>query len=196
VRERLNALMDDTGLRVQLDRPVEELPVGERQRLEILKALFRGARILILDEPTAVLTPQEADTLFATLRTLRARGTTVLLITHKLREILALADHVTVMRQGAVVLDCPVAQTSLDGLAQAMVGREVRLGRTGAGVDGAPSAACSGSAASRRAAGRGRRCAARSSSARGACGRASVRCRADEAADHRAPATSRSARRH
>ena len=145
VRERLNALMDDTGLRVQLDRPVEELPVGERQRLEILKALFRGARILILDEPTAVLTPQEADTLFATLRTLRARGTTVLLITHKLREILALADHVTVMRQGTVVLDCPVAQTSLDGLAQAMVGREVRLGRTGAGVDGGVDAGTSAS---------------------------------------------------
>jgi ABC-type uncharacterized transport system ATPase subunit len=132
VRARLQALMDDTGLQVRLDLAVEELPVGERQRLEILKALFRGARILILDEPTAVLTPQEADTLFATLRTLRARGTTVLLITHKLREILALADHVTVMRQGAVVLDCPVAQTSLDGLAQAMVGREVRLGRADA----------------------------------------------------------------
>jgi len=143
VRARLQTLMDDTGLQVRLDLAVEELPVGERQRLEILKALFRGARILILDEPTAVLTPQEADTLFATLHTLRARGTTVRLITHKLREILALADHVTVMRQGAVVLDCPVAQTSLDGLAQAMVGREVRLGRGGAGPDAgaaAPSA--------------------------------------------------------
>ena len=141
VRKRLQALMDDTGLQVRLDLPVEELPVGERQRLEILKALFRGARILILDEPTAVLTPQEADTLFATLRTLRARGTTVLLITHKLREILALADHVTVMRQGAVVLDCPIGETSVDGLAQAMVGREVRLGRAGTGSDagaGAP----------------------------------------------------------
>ena len=129
VRERLRALMADTGLEVRLDLPVEELPVGERQRLEILKALYRGARILILDEPTAVLTPQEADTLFVTLRALRARGTTILLITHKLREILALADHVTVMRQGAVVLDCPIGETSLDGLAQAMVGRAVRLGR-------------------------------------------------------------------
>ena len=138
VRERLRTLMDDTGLQVRLDLPVEDLPVGERQRLEILKALFRGARILILDEPTAVLTPQEADTLFHTLRALRARGTTVLLITHKLREILALADHVTVMRQGAVVLDCPVAQTSLDGLAQAMVGREVRLGRAPAAASQPP----------------------------------------------------------
>jgi simple sugar transport system ATP-binding protein len=138
VRERLRALMADTGLEVRLDLPVEELPVGERQRLEILKALYRGARILILDEPTAVLTPQEADTLFVTLRALRARGTTILLITHKLREILALADHVTVMRQGAVVLDCPIGETSLDGLAQAMVGRAVRLGRAAAEGQAAP----------------------------------------------------------
>jgi general nucleoside transport system ATP-binding protein len=129
VRGRLQVLMQETGLQVRLDLAVEELPVGERQRLEILKALYRGARILILDEPTAVLTPQETDQLFVTLRALRARGTTILLITHKLREILALCDAVTVMRGGAVVLDCPIAQTSLDGLAQAMVGRQVQLGR-------------------------------------------------------------------
>ncbi len=128
VRARLQALMADTGLQVRLDRPVEELPVGERQRLEILKALYRGARILILDEPTAVLTPQETQALFETLRTLRARGTTVLLITHKLKEILALCDRVTVMRQGAVVLECEIGEASLDGLAQAMVGRTVQLG--------------------------------------------------------------------
>ena len=110
VRARLQTLMDDTGLQVRLDLAVEELPVGERQRLEILTALFRGARILILDEPTAVLTPQETDTLFAVLRQLRAQGTTVLLITHKLREILALCDHVTVMRGGRVVLDQPIGE--------------------------------------------------------------------------------------
>jgi simple sugar transport system ATP-binding protein len=103
--------------------------VGERQRLEILKALYRGARILILDEPTAVLTPAETEALFDTLRGLRARGTTILLITHKLKEILALCDAVTVMRGGAVVLDTPIAGTSLDGLAEAMVGRRVNLGR-------------------------------------------------------------------
>ena len=129
VRGDLEALMRDTGLHVDLDQTVGNLPVGERQRLEILKALYRGARILILDEPTAVLTPQETEQLFETLRTLRARGTTILLITHKLKEILALADAVTVMRGGAVVLDTPVADTSLDGLAQAMVGRQVHLGR-------------------------------------------------------------------
>ncbi|MBT2321414.1 ABC transporter ATP-binding protein [Variovorax paradoxus] len=130
VRTRLETLMRDSGLQVRLDPPVEQLPVGERQRLEILKALFRGARILILDEPTAVLTPQETEQLFDTLRALRARGTTVLLITHKLKEIVALCDAVTVMRAGAVVLDCATADTSIDVLAQAMVGRRVQMGRT------------------------------------------------------------------
>jgi len=129
VRGELDTLMRDTGLQVRLDLPVEDLPVGERQRLEILKTLYRGARILILDEPTAVLTPQETEALFGTLRQLRARGTTVLLITHKLKEIIALTDAVTVMRGGAVVLDCKTAQTSLDALAEAMVGRRVQLGR-------------------------------------------------------------------
>jgi simple sugar transport system ATP-binding protein len=129
VRAQLGVLMRDTGLQVDLDALVSELPVGERQRLEILKALYRGARILILDEPTAVLTPQETEALFDTLRGLRARGTTILLITHKLKEIMALCDAVTVMRQGQVVLDCAIAQTSIDGLAEAMVGRRVNLGR-------------------------------------------------------------------
>jgi general nucleoside transport system ATP-binding protein len=129
LRARLTGLMQDTGLMVRLDLPVEDLPVGERQRLEILKALVRGARILILDEPTAVLTPQETEQLFATLRRLRERGATVLLITHKLKEIMALCDAVTVMRGGAVVLDCAIADTSVDALAMAMVGRRVNLGR-------------------------------------------------------------------
>nr|WP_143433781.1 ABC transporter ATP-binding protein [Hydrogenophaga sp. A37] len=133
-RQRLQTLMQDAGLQVQLDALVQDLPVGERQRLEILKALYRGARILILDEPTAVLTPQETEQLFVTLRGLRERGTTILLITHKLKEIMALCDAVTVMRAGQVVLDTPIAETSLDGLAMAMVGRRVNLGRAaGAG---------------------------------------------------------------
>ena len=129
VREQLTPLMRDSGLAVDLDALVSELPVGQRQRLEILKALYRGARILILDEPTAVLTPAETEALFDTLRGLRARGTTVLLITHKLKEIMALCDAVTVMRGGAVVLDTTIAKTSLDGLAEAMVGRRVQLAR-------------------------------------------------------------------
>jgi len=139
VRAKLEALMRDTGLGVDLDALVQDLPVGERQRLEILKALYRGARVLILDEPTAVLTPRETEQLFETLRSLRAQGTTILLITHKLKEIMALADHVTVMRQGRVVLDAPITEVSLDGLAEAMVGRRVHLGRA-EGATGAPGA--------------------------------------------------------
>ncbi len=139
VRGKLEALMRDTGLVVALDATVADLPVGERQRLEILKALFRGARILILDEPTAVLTPQETEQLFVVLRALRERGTTILLITHKLKEIMALCDEVTVMRNGAVVLDTAIAATSVDALAEAMVGRHVHLGRE-AGPHRAPGA--------------------------------------------------------
>jgi ABC-type uncharacterized transport system ATPase subunit len=129
VRTKVGALMRDTGLDVNLDALVADLPVGECQRLEILKTLYRGARILILDEPTAVLTPQETDALFVTLRHLRDRGTTILLITHKLKEIMALCDAVTVMRAGAVVLDCPIADTGIDALACAMVGRRLQMGR-------------------------------------------------------------------
>ena len=129
VRERLEALMQSTGLRVALDATVADLAVGDRQRLEILKALYRGARILILDEPTAVLTPQETQQLFAVLRQLRAQGNTVILITHKLKEVLALCDQVTVMRAGRVVEDMPIARASLEALAQAMVGRKVHLDR-------------------------------------------------------------------
>ena len=129
VRAKVEALMRDTGLDVNLDALVADLPVGQCQRLEILKTLYRGARILILDEPTAVLTPQETEALFVTLRHLRDRGTTILLITHKLKEIMALCDAVTVMRAGAVVLDCAIADTGIDALACAMVGRRVQVGR-------------------------------------------------------------------
>lgn len=129
VRERLEALMQSTGLRVALDATVADLAVGDRQRLEILKALYRGARILILDEPTAVLTPQETQQLFAVLRQLRAQGSTVILITHKLKEVLALCDQVTVMRAGRVVDDRPIGRASVEGLAQSMVGRKVQLDR-------------------------------------------------------------------
>jgi simple sugar transport system ATP-binding protein len=144
VRAQLATLMHDTGLPVRLDTLVQDLPVGERQRLEILKALLRGARVLVLDEPTAVLTPQETDALMHTLRGLRARGTTVILITHKLKEIMAVCDQVTVMRGGQVVLDTPAAATSVDALAQAMVGRPVNLGRAAAATP--PDATAAGAA--------------------------------------------------
>jgi general nucleoside transport system ATP-binding protein len=125
-RSKLQTLMQDTGLQVPLDALVEDLSVGDRQRLEILKALHRGARILILDEPTAVLTAQETEALFVVLRRLRAQGKTIILITHKLREVLALCDTVTVMRAGQVVHECPVAGATLEQLAEAMVGRKLR----------------------------------------------------------------------
>jgi ABC-type uncharacterized transport system ATPase subunit len=134
VRERLGALMRTTGLHVPLDAAVADLPVGDRQRLEILKALYRGAKILILDEPTAVLTPQETEQLFEVLARLRAQGTTLLLITHKLKEVLRLCDRVSVMRAGRVVHETAVAQTSVEELAQAMVGRKVFIGREGTGT--------------------------------------------------------------
>ena len=129
VRQKLQALMQSTGLHVGLDTLVSDLPVGDRQRLEILKALYRGAKVLILDEPTAVLTPQETEQLFGVLRGLREQGTTILLITHKLKEVLRLCDEVTVMRQGRVVAEMPIEQASIEGLAQAMVGRKVHMGR-------------------------------------------------------------------
>nr|WP_295782584.1 ABC transporter ATP-binding protein [Rhodoferax sp.] len=129
VRSQLTTLMQSTGLQVALDTLVADLPVGDRQRLEILKALYRGAKILILDEPTAVLTPQETEQLFDVLRVLRAQGTTILLITHKLKEVMRLCDQVTVMRAGRVVHELPIAQASCEGLAEAMVGRQVQTGR-------------------------------------------------------------------
>ena len=129
VRSKLTALMESTGLYVALDVLVCDLPVGDRQRLEILKALYRGAKILILDEPTAVLTPQETEQLFDVLRVLRQQGTTILLITHKLKEVMRLCDQVTVMRAGRVVQELPIAQASCEGLAEAMVGRKVQVGR-------------------------------------------------------------------
>ncbi|MGS0756861.1 ATP-binding cassette domain-containing protein, partial [Roseateles sp. GG27B] len=134
VRAKLEALMQETGLQVRLDALVSELPVGDMQRLEILKALYRGAKVLILDEPTAVLTPQETLQLFDTLRRLRALGTTILLITHKLKEVMSLCDAVTVMRAGQVVQTRAIADTSTEDLALAMVGRKVNLGRVAKAV--------------------------------------------------------------
>ncbi len=113
------------GLAVELDARVEDLPVGARQRVEILKALYRGADILILDEPTGVLTPDEALQLFQILRRLRSEGKTVLLITHKLKEIMAVTDRVTVMRAGQVVGDVATAATNETDLAERMVGRKL-----------------------------------------------------------------------
>jgi general nucleoside transport system ATP-binding protein len=126
-REELLRLERDYSLEVDIDARVEDLPVGIQQRVEILKALFRGARVLILDEPTGVLTPQEADHLFRILKSLKAQGRTVILITHKLREIMAITDHVSVMRGGEMVAHRKTAETTTEELAELMVGRKVLL---------------------------------------------------------------------
>ena len=118
-RQELERLEKDYGLQVDPDAVVEELPVGEQQRAEILKSLYRGAEILILDEPTGVLTPQESDQLFEILRSLKARGVTILLITHKLREIMDLTDNVSVMRQGEMVAHRRTADTRPEGAGRA-----------------------------------------------------------------------------
>jgi simple sugar transport system ATP-binding protein len=124
-RAELGELARTYGLEVPLDTPVGQLPVGLQQRVEILKALYRRADILILDEPTGVLTPQEADQLFALLGRLRAQGRTVILVTHKLREIMAVTDRVAVMRQGALVAEFATRDTTPGELAERMVGRTV-----------------------------------------------------------------------
>ncbi len=124
-RKVLLELSSNYNLQVDPDVVVGELPVGIQQRVEILKALYKGARILILDEPTGVLTPQETDDLFNILRGLREQGVTVILITHKLKEIMAVTDQVSVMRHGEMVAHRATQDTSPEELAELMVGRKV-----------------------------------------------------------------------
>lgn len=120
-------LSQQYGLRVDAGAVVDSINVGMRQRVEILKTLYRGAEILILDEPTAVLTPQETQELFEAIRSLVDQGKTVIFITHKLREVLEISDRVTVMRAGKVVGTMPTSEATREGLASMMVGREVLL---------------------------------------------------------------------
>jgi general nucleoside transport system ATP-binding protein len=123
----LKRLEQQYALEVDPDAVIGDLPVGLQQRVEILKALHRGAETLILDEPTGVLTPDEADHLFRILRQLREQGKTIILITHKLREIMAVTDAVSVMRRGEMVATRRTAETTPDELAELMVGRRVLL---------------------------------------------------------------------
>ena len=116
-----------TGLVVHADRRVSDLSVGEAQRVEILKTLYRGARILVLDEPTAVLSPPEIDELWQVLRGMRARGETIVLITHKLDEVMEISDAITVMRHGCTVDRLKTTNTTPSEIAKAMVGRDVQL---------------------------------------------------------------------
>ncbi|EFL25415.1 carbohydrate uptake ABC transporter 2 (CUT2) family, ATP-binding protein [Streptomyces himastatinicus ATCC 53653] len=124
-RARIKEISDAYGLGVRPDVMVEDLGVADRQRVEILKVLYRGARTLILDEPTAVLVPQEVDALFANLRDLKAEGLTVLFISHKLGEVLAVADDITVIRRGTTVASVVPSETDPRRLAELMVGSEL-----------------------------------------------------------------------
>lgn len=124
-RAQLNELMEQYHMQVPLDKPVGKLWVGMQQKVEILKTLYRGAQIIILDEPTAVLTPQETEELFSNIRKLTAMGKSVILITHKLDEVMRVADHITVMRAGKVVKEVEASETDVDALSLYMVGHEL-----------------------------------------------------------------------
>ena len=126
-RQSLSELAEEYELHVTPDALVEDLGVGMQQRVEILKALYRHAEILILDEPTGVLTPTEADQLFRILARLRDEGKTIILITHKLREIMEITDNVSVMRRGEMVATVRTSETDAAKLAELMVGRKVLL---------------------------------------------------------------------
>jgi simple sugar transport system ATP-binding protein len=125
IERRVGELSKRYGLHVDPRARIWQLSLGEQQRVEILKALYREARILILDEPTAVLTPQEADVLFETLREMAAEGRTVIFISHKLHEVKAVADRVTVLRNGRTIATVPTAEATPRSLAALMVGREL-----------------------------------------------------------------------
>ena len=126
-KKRLREISEKYGLSVDPDATIEDLPVGIQQRVEIIKVLFRDAKFLVLDEPTAVLTPQEVDELFAILRELRADGKGIIFITHKLNEVIEIADRISVLRRGKIVGSADPATASPESLAELMVGRPVDL---------------------------------------------------------------------
>ena len=126
-RRRVRELSERYGLAVNPDARISDITVGQQQRVEILKALYRGAEILILDEPTAVLTPQEAEELFEIIRALKSQGKSIIFISHKLNEVLAIADRITTLRRGILVDTIPAQGATEESLARMMVGREVLL---------------------------------------------------------------------
>ena len=129
VEAKIAAVSQEYGLKVDPSAPVWQLSVGEQQRVEIVKVLYRGARVLILDEPTAVLTPQEAEELFATLRLMAKRGHGIIIITHKLHEVMSVADRCTVLRDGKLVGTIRTKAATPETLARMMLGHDVSLQR-------------------------------------------------------------------
>ena len=126
-RAKLTRLCQEYGVELDLNAKIWQLPVGQQQWVEILKTLYLGADLLIFDEPTAVLTPQESESLFSVLKKMKSRGLSILLITHKLREVMAVSDRVTILRKGQLVRTVATAEVQLPELARLMVGREVGL---------------------------------------------------------------------
>ncbi len=126
-RKDVREISERFGLAVDPDARIQDITVAQQQRVEILKSLYRGAQILVLDEPTAVLTPQEAKELFGIIDGLRAQGKSIVFISHKLHEVLEVADRITVLRRGKKVETVPKEGATEEGLARAMVGREVLL---------------------------------------------------------------------
>ena len=177
---RVQEISDRYGLAVDPAARIEDITVGQQQRVEILKALYRDADILVLDEPTAVLTPQEAQELFEVIRSLTARGKSVIFITHKLNEVLDIADRITVLRRGKLIETLPAEGATEASLARLMVGREVllRVEKTSANpgdaaAPGRGACASTTTAASRRSAASRSRCGpARSSASRASTGTA------------------------
>src|SRR4051794_27947208 len=135
IERRVEELSERYGLAVEPRARIWQLSLGEQQRVEILKALYQDARVLILDEPTAVLTPQEADALFDTIRAMAADGRTVIFISHKLHEVKAVAHRITVLRRGRSIATLSTSEATPRSLAALMVGREIELGRQNGGRD-------------------------------------------------------------
>ncbi|MGH9821361.1 MAG: ABC transporter ATP-binding protein, partial [Pyrinomonadaceae bacterium] len=125
--KQIKELSDELKLGVNPEEYIEDLSVGQQQRVELLKALYRNADLLILDEPTAVLSPQEVDEFFSILRRMKEQGKTIIIITHKLEEVLAISDEVTVMRDGRSVGNVKTSETNAKDLARMIVGRDVLL---------------------------------------------------------------------
>ncbi len=126
-RKDIEAIMEQYGMKVSLDAKINQISVGEKQRVEIIKALYRKVKILILDEPTAVLTPAETDALLETMQRLKKQGCTIIFITHKLKEVLAATDRVTIMRKGVVTGNGNTSDMSIRKLSELIVGREVNF---------------------------------------------------------------------
>jgi ABC-type uncharacterized transport system ATPase subunit len=125
--DKLQKLADQYNMKIDPYAKIWQLSVGQQQRVEILKALYRGAKLFILDEPTAVLTPQEVEELFNMIRTLTSQGNTVIFISHKLNEVMSICGRVTVLRLGEVVATLETCETSKEDLARKMVGKEIKL---------------------------------------------------------------------